>query len=334
MANPDFSALVAAANAPLTDPSMNRIVGEHAKRFELYHFALSLCSQKVRACLAEKDASYIAHDINLQMPLFGNYDPAYVRLRMLGDNTGTFATGYTGRSSVATEGFDPAVVPTLVDHDKKLVYVDSVNICRQIDALVAPASALIPTDLSSQIDAEVSIVDGTPHVAVLYGAHPDMDFRPKRLQKGMPGVHGRKIEKIQKACAQAAGDTVLTAAYDAKIAKETAARAHVTSPARMRASVDEIVGVIRDLENRLHADSPWVCGDRFTMADVIWGVSLFRLQWLGMAFCWLGSHPLNKAPHPKVHQYGETLFERPAFRTAIIDWPIARTEYVEQYYKD
>ncbi len=69
--------LVAAANAPLTDPEMNRIVGTGTPRFELYHFALSLCSQKVRACLAEKNATFVAHDINLQMPLLGNYDPGY-----------------------------------------------------------------------------------------------------------------------------------------------------------------------------------------------------------------------------------------------------------------
>ena len=74
--------LVAATNAPLNDPDMNRTVGSGTPRFELYHFALSLCSQKVRICLVEKGADFVAHDINLQSPLLGNYDPAYVKLRM------------------------------------------------------------------------------------------------------------------------------------------------------------------------------------------------------------------------------------------------------------
>ena len=74
--------LVDAANAPLSDPEMNIVIGDDQPRFELYHFALSLCSQKVRLCLMEKGASFAAHDINLQMPDLGNYDPNYVKLRL------------------------------------------------------------------------------------------------------------------------------------------------------------------------------------------------------------------------------------------------------------
>ena len=105
------------------------MVGDGTPRFELYHFALSLCSQKVRATLAEKAVAYSAHDINLSMPLLGNYDPAYVRLRLAANPNAELAIGYTGRSSVETEGFDPAVVPTLVDHHGACVIADSVRIC-------------------------------------------------------------------------------------------------------------------------------------------------------------------------------------------------------------
>ncbi len=91
----DLEDLVAAANVPLTDTEMNRTIGTGTPRFELYHFALSICSQKVRACLAEKNAGFVAHDLNLQMPLLGNYDPGYVRLRLAADSGLDFATGYT-----------------------------------------------------------------------------------------------------------------------------------------------------------------------------------------------------------------------------------------------
>ncbi len=331
----DLAALVEAANAPLTDPAMNRVVGEGPPRFELYHFALSLCSQKVRACLAEKGATYVAHDINLQMPLLGNYDPAYVRLRLEADPGNGFATGYSGRSSVATEGFDPAVVPTLVDHGAGQVVADSLRICRHVDAVTEPEGALVPGDLAAAVEAELAVVDGTPHVAVLYGAHPEIDFRPERLRKGMPGVHDRKIAKIRAAREAAVDDARLVAAYDAKIAKEEAGKAYVTTPEKMRASVTELLEIVGALETRFADGRDWVCGERFTLADVVWAVSLFRMKWIGMAFAWEGGHTLNETARPAVARYAETLFDRPAFRASVIDWPgLPRTEYVTEYYDD
>ncbi|NKB50766.1 MAG: glutathione S-transferase family protein [Rhizobiaceae bacterium] len=331
----DLEELVAGANAPLTDVEMNRTIGSGAPQFELYHFAFSLCSQKVRACLAEKNAAYISHDINLQMPQLGNYDPGYVRLRLAAQSDPEFATGYTGRSSVDTEGFDPAVVPTLVDHEAGIVIVDSVTICRHIDKVTEPLGALVPSDLADDVARELAIVDATPHVAVLYGAHPDVDFRPERLSKGMSGVHDRKIQKIKTARDMVFDEPALVAAYDAKIAKEEAGRNFVATPELMRASVNEIVTIIAGLEERLADNREWICGDRFTLADVIWAVSLFRLKWLGMSFLWDGGHQLNAKPQPGVASYAARLCERPAFRTAAIDWPgIARSDHVSEHYDD
>ena len=163
----DIRELVRSANAPLEGANVSRSIGEGDAQFELYHFALSLCSQKVRACLAEKNAAYVAHDINVSLPLLGNYDPAYVKLRLHGRPGGGFATGYTGRSSVQSEGFDPAVVPTLVDLERNRVVTDSARICRYIDQVVAPGNTLEPAQLSEEISREIEIVDGTPQVALL-----------------------------------------------------------------------------------------------------------------------------------------------------------------------
>ena len=211
---------IEAANAPLTDPEITRTVGASPARFEIYHFALSLCSQKVRTCLVEKGASFIAHDINVQLPLLGNYDPAYVRLRLLGGRGRPLVGGYTGRSSTSSEGFDPAVVPTLVDLEEQQVHVDSLRICEHIDAAYEGSGRLIAEDRALAIRSELAIVDATPHVALLYGAHPDVDFRPERLKQNMPGVHDRKIAKIEQARALAGDDSGLVAAYDAKLQKE------------------------------------------------------------------------------------------------------------------
>lgn len=327
--------LVAATNAPLNDPDMNRTVGSGTPRFELYHFALSLCSQKVRICLVEKGAGFVAHDINLQSPLLGNYDPAYVKLRMTAHPGTDYATGYTGRSSVSSEGFDPAVVPTLVDWPEDRVVVDSLAICRHIDRAVDPANSLVPEHIAPQVLEELAIVDATPHVAVLYGAHPDIDFRPERLKSGMPGVHDRKIGKIETARALVADDASLAAAYDAKIAKEKAGKHHVTTPDNMRASVDEILRIVRDLDQRIDSGSTWICGDQLTLVDLFWAISLFRMKWLGMAFAWEGGHLLNDIQSPAVANYAARLFELPSFKAAVIDWPgTPRSEFVSVHYSN
>lgn len=324
---------VHAANAPLNDPDRNRHVGGGSSRFELYHFALSVCSHKVRTCLIEKGAPFTSHDINILPPLLENYHPDYVRLRMQGGKDRDLVGGYSGRSSTRSEGFDPAVVPTLVDHEDGRVYVDSVAICEHIDRTWQGGTELIPARLRSEIDREIAIVDGTPHVAVLYGAHPDGDFRPKMLQKNMPGAHDYKIMKLMEGRSLSVGHPSLIASYDAKIRKEAAARHYVHTPDMMRSATNEIVQIVADLDDRLSDGRDWVCGDAFTMADIQWAVSLWRLKWLGMAFSWTGDHALNDQEHPNVAAYADKLFKRPSFLEAVIDWPgNPPSEFVMEYY--
>lgn len=323
--------LVAAANEPVTDPERTRRIGADPAQYELYHFGLSLCSQKVRLTLIESGARFSAHDINVSMPLLGNYDLAYVRLRLQGREEQPLVRGYTGRSSTTTEGFDPAVVPTLVDLQARRVVTDSLRICRYVAARDSGAAltAAAPEALATELEA----VDRTPHVALLYGAHPDVDVRPERLRHNMRGVHDRKLEKIRAAREQASGDPELVAAFDAKIAKEEAARGFVHDPEQMRAALTDTLEQVAALDARLADGRTWACGDAYSLADVFWAVSLFRLAWLGMGFAWDGGHVLNGTRRPCVSAYAERLFVRPAFRTAILDWPkTPRSEHVARYY--
>jgi hypothetical protein len=155
-----FDALVTAANAELTDLERNHLVGGaegENTRFELYHAGLSICSQKVRAVLAEKGSSYLSHELVILnsrgiysegLTLAENYRPGYVRLRMFGvEKLGLeFADKHTGSSSVETEGFDACVVPTLVDHEKEEVIVDSKRICQYLDGELPEPTSLVPED--------------------------------------------------------------------------------------------------------------------------------------------------------------------------------------------
>src|SRR5882724_5016955 len=149
---PTIEALAKRANAAIKDPSRTftiRAVSGKTPRFELYHAAISLCSQKVRAVLAEKEASFVSHDMEIlslrsasgEVIAAENYHPDYVRLRLYGGQSlgRPLVSGYTGTTSVETEGFDACVVPLLVDHERGHVIVDSLRICTYIDREVAGA---------------------------------------------------------------------------------------------------------------------------------------------------------------------------------------------------
>ncbi len=331
----DVTELVGAANAPLTDPERNRKIGSGESRFELYHFGLSICSHKVRAVLAEKGACYASHDIGILPPLMENYHPDYVRLRLHGARGRGFVSGFTGRSSIATEGFDPCVVPTLVDRSAGTVLVDSTAICEHVAANSDGGTDLLPQRHRRSIADEMAVVDRTPHVALLYGAHPEGDYRPEKIREKMPRIHDYKIMKLMEGRSLAVGDATLVGAYHSKIVKEAAAKSFVATPDMMRSAASETVRIVGELDGRLEDGRQWVCGEQFTLADVFWAVSLFRLKWLGMDFCWKGGHRLNDAPRSNVERYAERLFERESFRTAVIEWPTnPPSEFVSEHYPE
>ncbi len=82
---------------------------------ELYHFENSVCSQKARMTLFEKDLEWRSHEVNLFTQQ--QYDPAYLKLN---------PKGY---------------VPTVI-HDSKAIW-ESTLICEYLDE-VFPMPPLAP----------------------------------------------------------------------------------------------------------------------------------------------------------------------------------------------
>lgn len=315
--------LVDAANAGLRSGYANKVVGNPSggvPRFELYHSAPSLCSHKVRTTLAEKQAAYVSHDMTI-MPMGKfipqNYRPEYVRLRLRGAPGAQLVSGYTGESSVAQQGFDPCVVPTLVDHELAQVVVDSNAICTHIADAVDTGADLIPEALKADISTQVDLVDQAPHVAALYGAHPDDDRRPAGLRDRISGVHARKIRVLTTLLESIGDDPELRAAYESKIAKEAAAGEFVTTPDEMRAVHDRMARHLGDLDAQLgRSGGPWVLGEAYTLADITWTLSLWRMKWLGMGRFWEDGDG-----NARVAAYTDKAFKRPAFRSAVVAWP-------------
>ena len=330
----NFEKVVLAANQQLGDNPRHSNIGKSLgrPRFELYHSAPSLCSHKVRTTLGELAIPYRSHDMNI-MPagraLPENYHPSYVRMRLLGQDERGFVSSYTGQSSVATEGLDPCVVPTLVDHEAQRVVVDSSEICKYIDAFSEDGKRLIPDGMEAAIQAQLDVIDRAPHVAALYGANPDGDRRPGELPKRLAGVQDRKIKNLRRVMRKLkAGDPVL-AAYESKIAKELASKGFVSTPQKMRDTYAAMRAHAADLEAQLaRHEGPWALGQEFTLADVVWTCSLFRLKWLGLGDTFEGNSETRR-----VEQYTQRAFERAAFQQGVVAWPSAYgpCEYIPEY---
>ncbi|PVY69295.1 glutathione S-transferase [Cupriavidus alkaliphilus] len=317
MHNDSISSLAACARAAIADPARITIVGNDANpRFELFHAASSLCSQKVRTVLLEKRLPYRSNDM-LILSAMGpdgvipaeHYHPPYVRLRLIaGQEIGReFVTGYSGRPSVDTDGFDPCAVPLLVDHEASRVIADSRRICCYLDAVSRAPIQLLPDDDQERaaVMRQVEIVDQMPNGALLYGSHPDADRRPDALKAIMETVYDHKIAAIEAMLADNAEDNELVAAYRAKLAKERGGRAVRRDAAFQRAARHHVERVLKELDRTLvTAPAQYVAGHAFSLGDVLWGVNLVRLAYLGLAPMW--------DDLPNVARYAEMLAKRPS----------------------
>jgi 2,5-dichlorohydroquinone reductive dechlorinase len=285
-----------------------------APRLELFHFAMSICSQKVRAALFQIDCPFASSELIIMPPFSENYTMEYVELRMASAiaRSRPLVRSYSGSSSVEGEGFDPLAVPTLVDHLKGEVVADSRLIAAYLDRL--SDGKLAPLHWQNRVWQEIAIVDAIPHAGLFYGANPDGDMRPEAIRAGMVGAHNQKIELIRRRLDGLSPGSSLRDAYEHKIMKEEAGRAFIASPENMRNIIAATQKSIMQLEERLlESKGDWILPDGVTLVDLFWGVSLFRLLFLGYDWMWKDC--------PRVSEYAERVFAVPSLRHGVINWP-------------
>lgn len=332
MSNNDLTKLAAGARAAIADRARITIVGDDANpRFELFHAASSLCSQKVRTVLLEKQLAYRSNDMMILSSMGTNglvpaehYHPPYVRLRLIAgaEIGGEFVTGYSGRTSVETEGFDPCTVPLLVDYEAGRVIADSQRICCYLDAVARGPIQLLPDDAKARAEVlhQVNIVDRIPNGALLYGFHPDSDLRPDALKAVMGTVYDYKVMALEAMIAANAGDGELIAAYRAKIAKERGGKSVCRDAAFQRDARAHVAGLLKDLDGALGPGSfPYLHGTSFSLGDVLWGVNLVRLAYLGLASMW--------EELPNVSRYFDSLVKRPSLHKEAIQATLGSLPY-------
>ena len=318
MTEHSLESLVAEACTTLGVPA--RHIGpetDASPRFELFNGPNSICSQKVRAVLAQHQIPYLSHSMN--MFIGQTYLPQYVRLRMCGCVAlgGPLMTVHSGSTSVSNGGCDPAVVPTLVDWQTRQVIVDSKRICLYLDSLVEPTAQMCPAELTDRIDAQLDVIDNLPNYQMLSGKPPGEDTRPAS-QHGKTGVEFAlgKVARCDHYLAQCADDPTLVRAYSAKRAKEASAAEQLFCADAMRAAYDKAESACADLEQLLQGRSTaWLLDERFTMADLYWAIELLRMQNMGAQGFWVDGK------RPAVAAFAERAATLSALRSAILDWP-------------
>lgn len=311
---PDFDQLHRAANARFPGQALLG-KSDRAPTLHLYHAANSICSQKVRAVLFATGQPFISHSLDIFKG--DTYDPDYVRLRLRGcDAAGLpLVTGHTGSTSATTSGCDACVVPTIVVEDTGEVLIDSKEICVQLDRRSPDApKSLMPDDLKDEISPELAIVDDLPNFQMFLAA---------MSKPGIPGADKNialaKVRRCDTLIAENAADKALCGAYAAKRAKETAAADRLFDADAIERARQYIEKALRDLDGRLQkGDGPNLFDASMTLADLFWGVELYRFDELGMAPLW------SDGKLPALSAYFQHLSKVAALQSAITHWPGAQ----------
>ena len=313
----DLISTVAGAREALGKSCEPREFGaEQAPRYELFHAASSICSQKVRVVLAHHALSYVSHAMN--MFIGQTYLPGYVRLRMLGCEHygGALVSHHSGSTSAAAHGCDGAVVPTLVDWATGEVVVDSHRICLHLDGQIVEPERLRPGPLAASIDEDLELIDHMPNYQMLMGRTVGGGPSTATLQDRGGAFSRRKVAWCDQYLQEYRNDPKLAAAYTAKRAKELSAADELFSPEAMRTAYRRaevgLVALERKLEGR---GARWLYRDHPTLADLFWGVELSRMKNVGVAHVW------EAGRLPKVERFSRATEELPAIRTAVTDWP-------------
>jgi glutathione S-transferase len=257
----------------------------------LYHFPISLCSQKARWALEEAGQTWTSHLVLL--PLSQQYEPAYLQLNPRG------------------------VVPTLVNNGK--VTTDSLNIMRYINQTFHPAQGLLPQDHQERDVTEqfLELADGLPMGTFTYGSYPSPDPRPAFLRRATKGQYNKRHKQLTALIKQNQHDFTLTSIYESKLQALDEQKDRVETPEEISQMLAQLAPILDHLEQQL-ANGPavtggWLTSSSFSLADIAWGTVLHRFGFLGLA-------PRLWGQRPAIQHYITRINQRKSFQKAVLKW--------------
>ena len=237
----------------------------------LYHIWPSHCSQKVRLCLAEKGVDYTSRIVNIGPPA-ENYEPWYARLN------------------------PDLVVPTLRHGDR--VVTNSRRIVRYIDDTF-DGPDLMPDgeEDRERVRELVDLADRLDIRAISYSTAPAIFTR---------WATSRRIEQLKRYRSQ---NPDLADAYTRKIEDVADWCASAIEPDELGPRQAEIATALDQVEQEL-ADGPFIAGDQYTLADVLWTTVAARLEMLGAKD--------RIVDRPRFAAWFQRMKQRPSFEDANI----------------
>ncbi|MEM7434260.1 MAG: glutathione S-transferase family protein [Myxococcota bacterium] len=233
----------------------------------LLHFRSSSCSQKVRTFLSEKGVTYVSRHVNL--PRHEHVNPWFLGINPRG------------------------VVPVLV-HDG-IVHVESNDIMAYADSLPSRVPSFFPQD-----DEERSFVDAS--LALENDLH--IDLRNITMGFLFPGSAAKKSRKTLDVYESAGAPNE---ARNKEVAWWRAfARDGGVTNAALERSVQRFHDAFQDLDRRL-ATRPWLIGNRISVLEVAWFISVHRLA--------IAGYPIEI--HPNLAEHYAGLLGRESFTAQV-----------------
>ena len=276
-------------DAPLTDMPNQ---WAPAKGIHLYHFPLSLDSQKVRQGLEELGVQWQSHPILL--PAQQQFSPGYVRLN------------------------SRCVVPTLVIDGR--VTTDTINILNLLAARFGPANQCFEVS-EAETESVKHWVGRAADLFIEALTYGDVEGVKKPFPIGNATGSGRyhqdKVELLSGLIETYKNDPTLRSAYEKKRAVIEATKGAMVTPGQIPAIVSATKAELAALETQLDAgpfnNGGWLASDAFSLADVQWSAVLYRLQWLGL-------QPLLWEDNSIISAYAKRLFAKASFQTGVVQW--------------
>lgn len=216
----------------------------------LYHASNSLCSQKVKLVLAEKNLEWKSHLINLLT--FENLQPSYMRLNPKG------------------------VVPTLL-HDERVI-TDSATIVRYLDEQF-PYPQLIPAEsmLQKKMNSWIDLQNRFPMREVMYGNYRGIEGAVLRR---LVQMKAELLPKLMQA------NPELKEPYAAKLEDVRQWNCTIQNANEIANLNAKIEPMLDQLETQLNQTN-WLCGDRYSLADTVWTAVLNGLDELKFGHLWV-----------------------------------------------
>lgn len=265
----------------------------HDQEFELYHNALSVCSMKVRVCMAELQIPYKSHHIDLI-------------------ETGAFETTRASFRRINPAG----TVPVLV-HNGHPIYQSHEQIRYASRHCPSGVSPLVPEDpdlfrlMDEWIDRSSLTVSPLDNMAASAGNSVPGQTFPLfatmiekipfwRIVEGLLFHHNKRLPMLFVALKLKGLDLLGSDSFLSKVFADSRQHMH-----------EHLDALEQQLTN---SDGPWIIGTQYTLADVSWLVIFERLLQAAVIDIFV-----NDDTRPACAAYWRRLQERPAYRTAILD---------------